>query len=360
MTNTANEAARNRRCTIADLAKGLDLSVGTVSMALSGNPSVKEETRERVILAARKANYRPNLQARSLRTQKTKRVGVIISDLNNPLYIEKVNGARDVLSREGYDLVFECSGWDLDAEKHACSHFLAQQVDAMIICCLAGRAIDHIVSFRKTGRPVCIISELLPAPDDISVIYATLHDGYYRAARLLLELGHRRLLLLGIDEQRHKRRLSGVQRALAETNTDAEVMVTPACGSSPRIGYEAMTYALNENTRESLPTAVLALNDMVALGAISALSQNGLSVPQDMSVVGCDNINLSAYTSPPLTTISQDPYRLGCLAAQAVLEELKQGKPAQRRREEPMELVLRSSTGLAPKRMELQAVSAGL
>ncbi|MCF7838537.1 MAG: LacI family transcriptional regulator, partial [Candidatus Marinimicrobia bacterium] len=316
--------------------------------------AIRPETRQRVQALARKYRYRPNHQARNLRLRKTHCVAMILPELRNTLYAEKLDLVSHLCRQEGYEVAFSCTRWDTRTEQEICLHFLAQQVDAVIFACVSSRSLDFIQPFLEEGKPVCVIGrvpELLPG---LTVITPRQEEGYYAATRHLLDLGHRHLGLVGISMKKelHPQRIAGIRRGLAEAHLGMdEVISIPSDGDHLDSGFAAVNRFIEVAGREALPSALLAVNDHVAVGAMAALDAHGARVPDDVSVVGCDDVELSRFARPPLTTISQETASVSRLAAKLVLEQLRKGQPETQHVATDMVLKVRRSTGPTPEHM---------
>ncbi len=350
------KSSPSKKTRIVDIVKHTGLSVGTVSMALNGNPVVNARTRERVLKAAKELNFRPNLQAQSFRLQRTKRAAMILPELENTFYSEKLSRAREVLWANGYELAFACTEWNPEAEVHLCEYFLDHQVDAIIFSGLSDRSVDiedrsfeHIEMFSAAGKPVCVMGFVPRQLPGVVSIRPKMEDGIYQALKLLFDFGHRRIGLLGVKTT-HRFRWQGIERVLREKGFSEDTLLEiPEQDQNMRGGSETVERFLSEQGREALPTALLALNDNVAIGAMSSLQHHGFRIPQDISIIGCDNISFSAYVVPSLTTVSQNPSLLGEAAAEITLQQLRQGECFSRTITEPVELIIRESTGPAPR-----------
>lgn len=340
---------RTRRVRLTDVAQKLGLSTCTVSLALNGDPRISSQTCDRVRQMAAHMNYMPNVQARSLRTQRTKRIGVVLPELENPIYIEKVRAINNVAADNGYTLDFACTYWSGDKERQVIHDMIANQADALIL--LSGTSsstADYIQLFAGQGRPVCMMS---PVPDDIpgvSTIITDASEAMCKATEYLISLGHRTFGLVGIrtDDDAlpsYKRRIHGVMRALHRAGLECDALVSiPFVGEVAEHGYEAIRLFLHRNG--TLPSALLCLNDSVATGVLSGLYHHNIRVPHDVSVVGYDNIQASAYTIPPLTTLDQRPADTGKQAIHMLIEQLQDTNIQPRHILQVPELLVRQST----------------
>ena len=342
-----------RRAGVTDIARRAGLSISTVSLALRDSSLVKQATKDKVLRLARDLKYVPNLQARSLRTQRTNRIAVLLPELDNPFHVEKLNRMQQAARDAGYELAFACTEWEVEVEKHATGYFLAQQVDAIIVGTLSSTEdIEHLQAFTARNRPVCVLQSLDKNVSGISTINVDRAEGMYKATKLLLDMGHRSFAIVGLrSEWPHMDRLEGINRALREAGLD-EQQLTRICsnGDNVRHGHEAISLYLKRVDRSDLPTAVLALNDAIGMGVLSALAAAGLRVPQDVSVVGFDNIELASHTIPALTTVNQFPREVGQMAIEIVVEQLAKNQIDEQHLVQVPELVVRESTGPATKK----------
>lgn len=348
------QPTRSKPVRVADIAGRLGVSSATVSLAFSGSKLIKPATRDRVLRVARQMHYVPDLQARTLRTGRSNRIAVICPTIENPFYLEKVNLMQRLAREAGYELAFACTDWDRSREEEACLYFLAQNVDALIVSSLSSReTLKSVAQFTERGRPVCVL-DVLPEPaTDISSVTVDRTKGMAAVTQLLIDLGHRSFAFAGslnLNHPNHRSRWEGIEKAFRSTGLEPSsiVRISPERGNLVKDGFELMERFVATTPRSQLPTAILAHNDVVAIGILSCLHSHGIRVPQEVSVVGFDGIEMSAYSIPPLTTVSQNPAKLGELAIKLVLDQLKNGgngSPLRQHVTHNAELIVRESTG---------------
>ncbi|HXW01558.1 MAG TPA: LacI family DNA-binding transcriptional regulator [Anaerolineae bacterium] len=337
-------AQKNKRPTQADVARRANVSQAMVSYILNGNSavSVPPETRQRILAAMQELGYIPNITARSLRTSKTYTIASIIPDITNPFYPAFQRGIQDVAEHLGYDLIMYNT--DGVAEKEWKCLRSAQQgrVDGVI------GAFFHLTAqdlFPLLDRGIAIVR--LEAMLKQAGVYPldNLYVDNIAAAQMavsyLIKQGHRRIGL--IAEQRgpgHLRTL-GYQQALAAHKLPFDKNLLRSGNFAEEGGYQAMQELLALSSR---PSAVFAVNDMMAIGSLRAIREAGLSVPDDVAVMGFDDIPIAKLVYPPLTTVAQHQEQLGRRAAAMLMERLSGAAPETGRCEEmPFQLVIRES-----------------
>jgi len=329
------------RPTIYDVARVAGVSTATVSRALNGTGQIAPPTRAAIEAAVEQLGYRANTIARSLVTKSTQTIALLLPDISNPFYAALVSGIQQYALERDYTMLLCTTEGDAEREEQYLSLLRAKQVDGALVDGLVLPP-DRIARFVRDGFPiVCLDRDI--GSTAIPLVQVDNRLGGRLATEHLLGLGHTRIAhvtgaqALGISEER----LGGYRDALA----GAGLPVDPALVLEGRFteegGYEAAT-ALLETSPDL--TAVFAANDLSALGVVGAIVESGRSVPGDVSVVGFDDLRISAFTSPPLTTIKQPAAEIAQLATELLIE-LTQGKQVGQERHllEPT-LVVRRST----------------
>jgi LacI family transcriptional regulator len=336
------------------LAEHLKLSQTTVSLVLNNSPSAKSippETRKRVEKAAEALNYRPNYFARSLRQSKSMSVGVLAPDLSEGYFTRVMSGVVEELNRAHYFFFTACHNWNKEQMERYPRMLVERAVDGFLL-------LDNTMSDLAASMPIVAISAHSAIPGVTNIVL-----DHYLAAKLaisyLYDLGHRRIAFMrgpkAIPDSEF--RWVGIQKVAKELGlkTDSSMVVsldstgwpmkTGRHPMDPQIAY-APTRALFEKTADA--TALFCFNDTTAIGAIRALKDAGLRVPEDVSVVGFDDVPSAAYFTPSLTTVRQPLEEMGRRGAQVLLERI-----ADREKAFPAEivmtpkLVVRESTGPA-------------
>jgi LacI family transcriptional regulator, repressor for deo operon, udp, cdd, tsx, nupC, and nupG len=329
--------------TIKDVAQELGMSVATVSRALSRPELLRAATRERVLSAVERLGYRPNLMARGLRQGNAYAILFVAPNLS-PFFLEIFAGAESVTRDSPFSLLFGNSNGDRDHEQHFFDQVASGKADGLIL--LTGVVPEAYASGERQS-PLVTVLERLPGAV-VPIVHTDHHAGALEAVRHLTDLGHRRIAHITGTRRvpSTTRRLEGYRAGLAAAGLRAspELVQTGDFTVSSSAAAVARLMALHEP-----PTAVLCANDEMAYGAIRALFKMGLSVPQDVSVVGFDDQNLAEFYNPPLTTVNIPRHELGRRAAQEMLDQLA-GRDQVREVVLPTRLVVRESTAPPPVR----------
>ncbi len=311
--------------TIADVARRAKVSTATVSRVLAGLGRASPETRDRVLAAASDLDYRPSGVARSLKRQSTETLGLIVTDIENPYFPELVRAVEDAARAEGYTILLCNASDDPERESGYLDLLVERRVDGLIIAAssLGGR---HREWLATAPLPVVLVNTA--APDiDLPSIHSDNRAGSRQAARHLIQLGHRRFGYLMAPPRNVDApdRLAGVGDALGEAGLDPDSIVVVA--GVPLVGGgEAAMLELLDRAPET--TAVLAYNDLMAIGAMRAIRRRGLAVPRDISLIGFDDVAFAAYVEPPLTTLRQSTTEMGYWAVNQLAKGLRRGPDA--------------------------------
>ena len=307
--------------TIKDIANVANVSHTTVSRALRGHQSISTETTARIIQIADDLGYVPNTAARGLKTNRSGVLGVIVRRIVDPFFSEVLHGIEDVIQAEGYSLFLAASNRDIQREKAIIRTMSEHRVDGVIIC-FTEVGEEHQQQLKQLGVTSVLINNQAshsPSPNAVG------HDDIYGCrliTRHLIELGHKRVAYVGnanagrttVDRQHGYLQ----EMEIADLFVSLEYILEAPNGL-PDGGVTAGNHLLS---LLQPPTAVVCYNDLVAIGMIQAWQQAGYKIPDDCSITGFDNIEISAYISPSLTTFNQPRYELGYEAAQMVLRLL--------------------------------------
>lgn len=331
-----------RRVTIHDVAARAGVSQPTASLVLSNHPRARVAvgTRQRVLDAATALGYRPNVVARSLSQRRSYALGIIVPDIRNPFVADVVTGAERVAADAGYAVLL-CDQSARDARKHL-EVLLARQIDGVLLDAVGAAALSEQA---LAGVNVVLIDE--PANQWPGIATDALAAGQL-AARHLLELGHRDIAYIGpaTDIHAFRMRERGFVRTLREAGVSLESERWRRAPATVSGGREAMRLLLAAGAR---PTAAFCANDLMAIGAVKQCFTAGLELPRDLSVVGCDDIELARYVTPELTTISVPARELGARAARLLLQLIERApQRVPTARPLPVRLVTRASSGPVP------------
>lgn len=335
----------SKSATMRDVAKLAGVSQPTVSRVLNQSDtaiSISEETRSKVLAAIDQLNYRPNVLARSLRTQKTQMIAVLIADISNSFYHGIVRGIQDVAHDCGYDVMIANSDHLYENEKHFCEAVTRRPVDGVVMVPqhLTVHDVDDLIT--RTNAPVVALGQHIDHPF-VDVIYAQDEVAVYDATRWLIdEQGRQRIGIISVpdDLPPGPRRLRGFMRAMEDAGLPVRpehIVVGDFTLDSGRMAAQKLLEC------EQLPTALIVLNDLMAIGVMLTLQNAGIRVPEDVAIVGYDDIPEAIIVRPTLTTIAHDPADIGRKLATCLFERIADPDIPGRRIESPTRLVRRDS-----------------
>lgn len=327
--------------TIHDVARESGVSISTVSRVIQGASNVLPETRERVEEAIRKLDYHPNRLAQQFRTQQTKNILVIVPSIGNTFYSEILAGIESVANKHDYALLLVDSHGKGDIEMRCCD-MLAQKLVDGIITFSTGIQKDKLKQLARQ-YPIVIACRYFA---DTTIPNVTIDNikAIKDITGYLLNLGHKRVCYLAgpSDILLYQDRLGGFQEALRERGLKVDPDLILHCHASIRGGYDAVSALLN--ARRDF-TALVASGDTMAIGAIRALNDAGLKVPEDVAVAGFDDISMSTLFTPTLTTVRQPKYQIGARAMEKLLDLISGKELSNWRDVLNYELVIRESSG---------------
>ena len=306
------------RITIRDVAKKAGVSLGTASRALNRTGRVSEAAIAAVELAVRSLGYRPDAVARSLRTKSSGVIGLLVSDLANPLYARIITATETALQAEGYSLLVASTRNEKRREASLIDIFRGRRVDALILGPCEKESAAFIDELSQEIPVVALDREFGDSSVGIHVDHAA---GAFQATQYLLNLGHTRIALLtpGTDLRTGKERISGFRQAFEERGIKPQAELIRAEQSAMQFAFaEAMSLLSHANR----PTAFVCLGTRILSGVLQALRHTGDSVPKDISVISIGDTDLSRLFSPSITSLSWDLEAVGTCAAQLVLKQL--------------------------------------
>lgn len=314
--------------TIADVAEHADVSKSTVSAVINNRDIVKDSTRERILGAIKKLNYRPNGAARRrFKAPAGKSIGFVIKEAGNPYYSEILAGIREVASAQDYLTFVSSSESRFEEEKQIIKQFSAKDLSGLIITPILNDETDlsHIFDLKRSNIPFVLLERIRGVQAsliDIDNVQASCD-----AVKHLIDLGHERIVhFAGPAYSAHtQERIEGVRRAFSESHFVFNADVIVRAGDSFAEGYErGLDYF---GAGDERPTAVTCYNDLVALGLMRALRELEISVPGDVSVVGFDDLDLLAYFPTSLTTVHVPKREMGKKAAEILIRQVESGRP---------------------------------
>lgn len=329
--------------TVKEVCKLAGVSTATVSRTLKNPERVSAKTRERVFKAMQESGYRPNMLASSVKTGKSNALVVLVPNLTNPFFLKIIQGIEQAAQEKGYSVLLGDTQGEPERENEIASMVLSNRADGLI-------HLDHSFPFSKSDAhladrvPVVSVCERIKGEKEFPVIELDNYAATRSLARHLVNYGHRKFgIIAGQEDSRiHRDRLAGIKGVFAheEIPFDDEMIVGGAY--SIEVGQEGARELMDKPNR---PTAIFCFNDDIAIGAIFELKKLGYRVPEDVSVVGFDNIKVTAFMDPPLTTIDQPAHEMGRKAVEVVLQIIND-IPLKRNREIfPFNILERESSG---------------
>ena len=305
--------------TIKEIAKRANVAVSTVSRALNNKSDINVETREKILEIARESGYKPNNVARSLVMQKAFTIGLIIPDISNPYFAEVALGVESKAKEFGYSVLFCNTGNEAETEKNMLSVMKGKMVDGIIVS-LSNNSKEEMELLQKENFPVVQLDRKVSGIEYPGVYIDNVESSYV-ATKYLIELGHNKIAHFTGDLRTENGvdRLAGFRKAIIEAGiSDKNIKIIKGRFSTDS-GKKCMRELLEGNF---MPTAIFAAGDLQAAGALYVASKAGIKVPDELSIMGHDDIDLSYLVSPNITTIAQPKRKIGELAAEMLLNNI--------------------------------------
>jgi len=319
-----------KKVTIKDVAEEANVSAGTVSAVINGKESVKEETQRQVLYVIERLGYRPSKSAQNLgsketkKGQKSKTVGVIVKEIENPFYSQVIKGVRDYLSSKGYRMHLCTSEGDYKQEGIIISSLRSLNLSGAIVAPVLTENVDlsHLFTMRKTEFPFVLFESVQGLKTD--VVSIDNEEAGKNSILHLTNLGHEKIAYLrGPEYTQHTRdREKGVMEAFNEADLDLSKSNVIDAGAYAEDGFDATMKLFKKVDEVNTPTAIACFNDLVAIGVLDALSELDIDIPDDVSVIGCDDIWTTDYLSPSLTSVHAPKYQMGEKAAQLLIDRV--------------------------------------
>ncbi len=335
---------------LKDVAHYVDVSEATVSLVMNNKTGVNKKTRERVLHAAKELGYYPNNIARGLAMKKTNTIGLVITDIENPFFGSITRLIDENALAEGYNLILSVSNDDLSLEDKIVYDFIGKRVDGVIIVpTLTPRSdLSYFEQLRVHDIPYVFATTYYPGIQG-SCVMTDLEDGSFQLTKYLIELGHRKILFLvssNSDIAVSKLRIDGFRRAFKEAGSEVNKNLIKNCTHPDfNCGYETTI----KMVRRRKPDAIMAINDIMALGAKKAVKELGYRIPEDISVAGYDDVIFSSISEIPLTTVKQDIAKICRDTVELLMKKIRGDKIQGTTHKIKAELVIRKSTGIHRK-----------
>jgi LacI family transcriptional regulator len=341
--------------TIKQVAKRARVSIATVSRTLHNSASVSPETAERVRRAIKDLDYRPDTSAQTLVSGRSRILGLVVSDITNPFFPELVRGFQDVALENGYDVMITATNYESSRMSHSVSRMIDRKTDGVAIMTseMDRSLIDQLAS-RNVPLVFLDVGKVRKGVCNIKVDYA---QGITQAVEHLRALGHSRIAFISGPSSLKSARIrrDAFLHCLGRRATEHSDLVEEG-NHKVDGGLTAITRLLQ---RENPPTAVLASNDLTAIGAFRGIRQAGLRIPDDVSVIGFDDIDMAQFTEPPLTTVRLLRSELASLACNALLQSIK-GNMKGAEFGIGTHLIIRESTGKAKTKRKVISIPSGV
>lgn len=317
------------KATIKDIAKIAKVSATAVSMALNGREGVSVKTRSRILQIAEKMNYRPNQAARSLISRRSSTIGLIIPDIADPFYPELAKGIEEKANALGYNIILSNTGRSLDKERRSMDGLLSRGVDGIIFSTVTvdDPNIDLLMNERFPFVLVNRVPMQHPAVDKIDYVIVDSYSGGYKAIEHLFKLGHDRIAVITgfMKASTAIERTRGARQAISDCGLKLNPRYLVQCNYSRQEAYEAAVRLLG---LKNAPTAFFAQDDNMALGVREAVLSLGLKVPEDIAIIGFDDIDICALTGIELSTMSQKKYEMGVMATATLINKIEGDTPS--------------------------------
>lgn len=345
------------RARLIDVAARAGVAPNTASAILNHRSDswASQETRDRVLLAAKELNYRPSKAAIGVRLGRYKTIGLVVPDLHNPFFPVLADHLDQAVRTYGFDLVLEHSRNDLPMEQHSFRSILDRQVDGVVfVVSDPDLHRPFLTELATSGPPAVALASKPEIAFPVDSVVSDYSEGFAQAIEHLVGLGHRRFAFLCAlaKGQSDGNRPELYRRLLGEKGIPPENLYFVRCEHHLASARDAFRTLLRQ-TKTKRPTALVALNDLSAIGAMRAAAEENLRIPRDLSVIGVDNIPLGEYLPVSLTTVSQPLKDMAARTASLLVQRIE-GKAAERPSQTifPTELLIRESTSRVPRRIK--------
>ena len=326
--------------TLKMVAERVGVSVNTASRAINNKSDINEETKKRVLKVAQELGYVQNATAVALRTKKTRTLGVVIADNRNPFYAEVLNGIEEAAREKNYHIILANTQRDYQKEEEAINLLLAKRVDGLLITPVQDRN-DDIKKLIEANIPFVIVGRDFENIE-VDAVYNDEVKGGFFATEYLIKKGHKRIAFINgfLHKSPAQGRLEGYKKALKEHGIPLDDMMVSVGDIDVEDGYERTKQMLEKNLDF---TAIFAYNDMMAFGAMQAVKEKGLRIPEDIGLVGYDDISFSSLISPSLSTIRLKKQELGTESVKLLLSRINGSREKMKKIMLNVELIVRGT-----------------
>ncbi|UCH65717.1 MAG: LacI family DNA-binding transcriptional regulator [Ignavibacterium sp.] len=311
--------------TIKDIAEALKISPSTVSRALSDHPDISESTKKRVINKASSLNYNPNIVAQSLKSNKTKLIGVIVPEIEHSFFASAISGIEEVAYRSGYIIVVCSSEESYDREVVNTNALVSNRAAGLIVSISQTTTnSDHLKAVMKRNIPLVLFDRVI---EDLNTSKVIIDDknSAFNAVNYLIGKGYKDIAHLAGKQEVNicRLRFEGYCKALQDNNIPINENYIFYGGLHEQDGYNSIEQMIKQ---KNIPEAIFAVNDPVAIGAFKRLREEGFSIPEQIAIVGFSNNPIAEIIEPKLTTVNQPAYEMGRKAAELIINQIKSGE----------------------------------
>lgn len=346
-----------KKITIKDIARIANVSHTTVSRALNNKSRIKNETKEKILSIASELNYRPNFIARSLVMRRTKTLGLVITTIANPFYTELSQGIETTAISLGYNIILCSTNYELSAEKRYIDMLRSKGVDGILFTS-AHMGDPNIIELAEEGFPIILVNRRTYHPivrDKVDYVGVDNMLGGFLAVEHLIKLGHKRIGVIGGSSESSVgfERLGGGKKALTTYGLEVIGDYFLEGDFLKGSGYQGGKRYLK---MDKPPTAIFAANDYMALGTYQAILEEGIKIPEEVALIGFNDIEFTSMKGIELTTIGQKKYEMGALAVRKLVERVedRKGGPPEEIILEP-ELIIRKTCGFRSKGYQIES-----
>lgn len=327
-----------------DIAKATGFSINTVSRVMRSDPRISEQTSHLIKETAQSMGYIPNTVAASLRSNNSKMVGIISADSANPFFSEVVRGIEEAATKAEYHILLANTEESMKKEAELVKMFLCRKVDGIISMPVFDNSPAHLDLYRNLDIPYIFPGRRMEGLVNHSILHSD-RDGQRKVLEYLIANGHRKILYIAGPKKVSNTidRLAGVAEAYANSGLEVDPDYIVEASGHIEDGYYLTNQALNRGLGF---TAVACFNDMLAMGVLKSLYENNLKVPHDIEVFGYDNLYMSQFMQPSLSTVDVPKYRLGYVAMETLLSHIQDPSLEYATKDFPTRLVFRETTRL--------------
>lgn len=332
------------KVTINDIAKLANVSKASVSRVINNkSEGVGKETRDRILKVIEEHQFQPSMLARGLVTKRTKTIGLIIPDITNPFFPQLVRGAEDYASKYGYNIFLGNTDKSVNKEKEYLDAFVEKSVDGVILTSNISEADSQYKLLKQSSTPCVLLDRYVEYEDYEAGVYLDNVKGAYMATELLLSHGHTNIAFIAgpLMVATSVNRIAGFKKAHNEKGLPINDDLIVEGDYMMDSGYKLVDRLIEEGKKF---TAIVAGNDMMAIGAMKALKRRGIGIPNDIEIVGFDNIEISQIVEPALSTVAQPAYEMGAQGAKLLIKLIEKKKLRNKNVILEPELIIRGST----------------